>query len=281
MKTFICTNDEQLIPAKISRHILLKYTNLKPEDITILNESSFNELHDLYGSKYLRSGKWEIWNSTDMQRFTLLRFLVPELMSFSGHAIVMDPDIFLVKNKLPSLMEKISSTDVLCRKGVKENTNASSLMVLNCQNLRHWKLPNLIRMLKDGALDYDDLINIRFGAHRISYLDNSWNDFDNLDENTIFLHTTQKITQPWRKGLKMNSYVPKIFGIFKRDLIYRILKKPLRVGVEHPNEAINDLFFRYMRDAYKEKIISDDDIKIAIQKKFLRQDIYGKLHHSD
>ena len=108
-------------------------------------------------------------------------------------------------------------------------------------------------------------------------LDSSWNDFDNLNKDTIFLHTTQKVTQPWRKGLPLNSYIPPILGFIKRDFIYKILNKPLNVGVEHPNNAINKLFFSQLKVCVENNIISNSELKTAIDNGYIRDDIFQKI----
>ena len=67
-------------------------------------------------------------------------------------------------------------------------------------------MKKIINNLISGDEDYDNLINLRDHRLKLGVLDSSWNDFDNLNKDTIFLHTTQKVTQPWRKGLPLNSY---------------------------------------------------------------------------
>ena len=87
----------------------------KEEEIEIINEKNFNQLDRIKGEKYLRNKKWTEFRSDDMQRFTLLRYAIPELMGYKGEALVIDPDIFLVKNKLDELMPMLKDNALICR----------------------------------------------------------------------------------------------------------------------------------------------------------------------
>ena len=87
-------------------------------------------------------------------------------------------------------------------------------MLLNCLKLSHWKLTNFIEQMHSGKLDYDDLINLKLEDGKIGELESKWNEFDIIKENTILLHTTEKITQPWRTGLELNSLITPLFYIF-------------------------------------------------------------------
>ena len=148
---------------------------------------------------------------------------------------------------------------------------------MDCSKLRSWDMKKIINNLISGDEDYDNLINLRDHRLKLGVLDSSWNDFDNLNKDTIFLHTTQKVTQPWRKGLPLNSYIPPILGFIKRDLIYKILNKPLNVGVEHPNNAINKLFLSQLKVCVENNIISNSELKTAIDYGYIRDDIFQKI----
>ena len=74
---------------------------------------------------------------------------------------------------------------------------------------------DIIQDILSLNLDYYDLLNLQNTNLLIHELDHSWNDFDSMDERTKFLHLTQKITQPWRKGLKLNSYIPQFLASYQ------------------------------------------------------------------
>ena len=61
MKVFICTDDEQLISAKVSKSFILKFSSLHASDINIINEKDFfSELDAIKDNFYMRNGKWEL-----------------------------------------------------------------------------------------------------------------------------------------------------------------------------------------------------------------------------
>ncbi len=277
MKVFICTDDEQLISAKVSRSFLLKNSSLSKNDINIINEKDFSELDLIKDNYYLRKGNREYLKHNDLQRFTFLRFVVPSLMNYQGRALVIDPDIFLVRRGIDELDKLLLDNHILCRKGIKKGTYATSLMYLDCSKFKSWSLEKIIKDLVSGACDYDDLINLRNNKFKVGLIESYWNDFDNLSKNTIFLHTTQKVTQPWRKGLPLNSYIPPILGFIKRDFIYKMLNKPLNIGVDHPNRKINDLFLSQLRSCVIEKSISKSELEIAVSNGYIRKDIFQKI----
>ena len=91
-KIYICTNDEQLLCAKLAKFIIEKVNTHPINSIEIVHNRSFPVLKELSNQEYLRKGKREIYSPNDMQSFTFLRFAIPELMSFDGQALVIDPD---------------------------------------------------------------------------------------------------------------------------------------------------------------------------------------------
>ena len=277
MDVFICTNDEQLIGAKVSKFLLISSNYFKEHEIKIINEKDFEVLNLLKGKKFLRSNKIRIYDPNDMQNFTLLRFAVPELLEYKNNALVIDPDIFFIGGDPLAKIKYIEECDLLCRSGNNSGTHATSLMFLNCANLRSWRLEKIVEGLLDHTIDYNDLINLKNTSLRIKKLDKKWNDFDSLDHETIFLHTTQKVTQPWRKGLPLNSFIPPIFGFIQRDLIYKIFKKPLRIGVDHPKREVSEFFFRSLNEAIKNNFISRNEMLRFIDKGYVRQDIFNIL----
>ena len=112
--------------------------------VEIINEKNFNQLDKIKGKKYLRNKKWTEFRSDDMQRFTLLRYAIPELMGYKGEALVIDPDIFLVKDKLDELMPMLKDNALICRTGKQKGSFATSLMLLNCHKLQSWNLEKII-----------------------------------------------------------------------------------------------------------------------------------------
>lgn len=278
MKIFICTNDNQSIGAKVSKQSIINRSSFTAEDITILNESDYHDLKKFFSSSYMRRGRMTEHEKNDMQSFTLLRFMIPQLMGYTGRALVIDPDIFLVRDGLESLRDfPMEVFPIYARKGLTKGSWGSSVMLLNCQQLQHWKLSNFVTQMHEGLLDYDNLINLKNEQKNITFLENKWNEYDAIKKDTILLHTTEKITQPWRVGLKLNSAIKPLFGIFPRAPIYRLFGKNLTIGREHPEKIVTSFFMKELANCLKNRIISSDEIDRSIENNFLRSDIYQEL----
>lgn len=274
MKIFICSNNTQQIGAKVARHCILKRTDLDRHDVEIILEEDYSEMQKFFSKPYLRHGRMEIFKKHDMQSFTLLRFHIPKLMNYEDKAIVMDPDIFLVRGGFEYL-ESLSfdKFSIYARRGLKNNSWGSSLMLLSCNQLKHWSLENIISSLHSGLIDYDDLINLRLENNEIGELDKRWNEFDELNDKTIFLHTTEKRTQPWRAGLKLDSSIPPILRYIPRAPIYKLFGKDLTMGIEHPHEAITHFFMSELAECVAKEIITYKEISFAVDMKHIRPDI--------
>lgn len=274
MKIFICANNNQLVAAKVSRYSILNRSSFADSNVKILQESDFPQLKMFFSAPYKRKGKMIEHEKNDMQSFALLRFLIPELMNFQGIALVIDPDIFLVRQGLEKLLDfPIKEFPIHARKGLK-NLWSSSVMLLDCSQLNHWNLPNFIKQMHAGSLDYDDLMYLKIEEKKIGELEAKWNDFDIIKDNTILLHTTEKITQPWRTGLKLNSLIPPLFNIFPRAPIYKLFGKNLTIGREHPQKTVTKFFMKELQDCLREGVITHQELDQAIKDNFVRPDIY-------
>ena len=90
IKIFICTNDNQMIGAKVARNSIIKRSSFCENDVEILLESSIPSFQRFFTKPYLRKGRMIEFDKNDMQSFTLLRFHIPFLMKFQGSAFVID-----------------------------------------------------------------------------------------------------------------------------------------------------------------------------------------------
>ena len=277
MKIFICSNENQLIGAKVAKSSIIRRSKYSDNDIKIIQESDVPELGHFFSKPYLRRGIMGAFDKNDMQSFTLLRFYIPELLNYQGKALVLDPDIFLVQKGIEQLENfAFDSSPIYARRALKKNSWGSSVLLLSCEKLKHWSLKSFIQKLHKGEIDYDDLMNLRL-ENSVSPLQTKWNEFDDFKEDTILLHTTERLTQPWRAGLKLNSYIPPLFKFIPRAPIYKIFGKDLTIGREHPSLEVTQFFFKELSKCISENIISIDEIDFGIEKKFLRRDLKDKL----
>ena len=93
----------------------------------------------------------------------------------------------------------------------------------------------------------------------------------------MLLHTTERLTQPWRAGLKLNSTIKPFFKFIPKAPIYRLFGKDLTVGREHPNKEITKFFFNELSECISNNMVSINELDDAINKKFMRQDLKEKL----
>lgn len=273
MKIFICSNENQLIGAKVSKHSIIQRSHYSEEDVEIILESDVPQLNYFFSRPYLRGGRMLKFDKNDMQSFTLLRFYIPELLGYKGKALVIDPDVFLVREGLEQLEDfNFESSSIYARRGLQKNSWGSSVLLLSCKYLQHWSLQSFIDQLHLGQIDYDDLINLRY-EKSIAPLDTKWNEFDDIKSDTILLHTTEKLTQPWRAGLKLNSSIKPFLKFIPRVPLYKIFGKDLTLGREHPNQQVSNFFFEELSKCISKNLVSISDINSGIEKKFLREDL--------
>ena len=80
----------------------------------------------------------------------------------------------------------------------------SEMMLLNAKKV-NWNFKSLIEKLFNLELDYSDLMNLSFNENlKIKNIDKKYNSHDNINSDTVLLHTTNRLTQPWKEGLKIN-----------------------------------------------------------------------------
>ena len=280
-KVFIHTNNKQLLGAKLAKYAIKRNTNDESIKIDILNVDERNDFKEFVGKSYKRSGKKYYHVENDLQSFTLSRFLPPELMNYEGMSVVIDPDIFALRNMSELFNFEMDGKAVAaCRK--KDNWD-SSVMLMNNSMLKHWSMSEILSGLSNSKLDYNDVMTLKF-EDNVHELSRSWNDLDNLNEETSMLHTTNRLTQPWKTGLKIDfTRLPmkKYFGLIPREPIHFILgKRPSRYQ-QHPNKNIQNFFFELLKDALNENYISYEFLKEEILNKNLRKDIFKVMNEKN
>ncbi|MDC1164960.1 hypothetical protein OAT83_05410 [Gammaproteobacteria bacterium] len=276
-KIFICTNDSQLLGAKVAKSSILRYSSFAENQVEILEEKSFKEFHEIYNQLFLRNGQMIAFDPNDFQSFTLLRFHIPFLMNYQNKALVIDPDIFLVREGLEKIFESSKNSSISAIESIYDNFWDSSVMLLDCSRLKAWNLKNFITKIKIGEMDYQEILNLKFCGNQVSELESKWNQFDKILDSTILLHTTARISQPWRVGLKFNSYIKPILKIIPRKWIYKILGRPTDKGIEHPEAKVTNFFFNELEYALKNRHISMEYLRNAVKNNFIRKDIFEVL----
>ena len=278
MKVFIQSNKFQKLAAKVARYSFIKNGF---NDVEILDLESCDVLNRNIGKQYLRNGKLVSFEYNDLQSFTLLRFL-PHKIQSSGFCLVIDPDIFAIKNPLEKLRKIITKdVDIFCTE--INNQLRSEVMILNLEN-KIWDYNRLIEDLFNQRIDYSKLLNLSFFKNlKIKKLDIIFNHHDKINEETIFLHTSNRITQPWKEGLNINF---KTFFTNKYKIL-NLIKYFLRMNYDprvvskkflsHPNINVNNFIIKTFNEALKNKYVNKEELDLAVMNNYISTTFKDKL----
>ena len=282
---FIQTNHKQIVGAIVSEHSFRRFSRHNDEfDVRIMRIEDFPFFAEKEGETFLRGGKERTWMNDDLQSFTPTRFLPPQLMGFEGRAVVVDPDVFALEDVWTLFTMDMQGKAIWCRQRSKKDRDingdmATSVMLLDCAKLRHWDVERQFRSMFDGDLDYKDWVPLRLEPREsIGLLDNVWNDLDVLTRRTRFLHTTKRITQPWKTGLPVdfrpadkasvpvlgwaNSMRRKLFGEYALLGRYR----------RNPDKNQENLFFALLRECVEEGKVTIEQLHEEMAKNHVRHD---------
>jgi hypothetical protein len=284
---FIHTNDQQMLGAIVSAHSFRRQTR-QPErfEVRLLRLEQTPHLYAREGRSYLRMGKMATWHNADLQSFSPLRRMVPQLMGFEGRALVTDPDVFSVNGDVLELLDSdMHGKAIVCRnlpaeKGGGEGRWASSVMLLDCAKLAHWRWDEQIDALFAGTLDYKPWIQLADeDPQTIGDLPEVWNSFDKLEPETRLLHMTERLTQPWKTGLPVdfNTNFQGLGGRARRWLRSHGLLGGGRRYLPHPDPRQEAFFFERLKECMDSGEVSADAVRRAITERDLRGDAFELL----
>jgi hypothetical protein len=236
------------------------------------------------GQIYLRDGDKRPWLNDDLQSFTPLRFMPPELMGYQGRAVVIDPDVFAVGDVWELLSRDMEGHALMCRpksgsKG-KRGCLASSVMLLDCEKLKHWRVEEQFSEMFDFKRDYMDWVCLKLeDTDQIGLFENYWNDFDHLDAQTRLLHNTKRKTQPWKTGLPVDFRPADTFRLFPPRHWMRRARRALFGDYrfagkykEHPDPKQEQFFFGLLRECLDSGIVSESMIRDEMRHNHVRHD---------
>jgi hypothetical protein len=283
---FIHTNHKQIVGALVAEYALRRNSNNNDKfDVRIMHTHDFPFFKAREGQLYLRDGVKRTWLNDDLQSFTPTRFLPPELMGYKGRAVVIDPDIFAIADIWELLSRDMQGKAIMCRprsgtKGVIDRCLASSVMLLDCEKLSHWKVEEQFNELFEFRRDYMPWICLRMEDRAIIGLfENEWNDFDKLTAKTKMLHVTRRKTQPWKAGLPIDWRPAERFRLFppvawlmraRRHLFgeYALLGN----YKEHPDHNQTNLFFGLLKECLDKGIVTEDMLREEMKHNHVRHD---------
>ena len=300
---FIHTNDKQIVGAFVSMYSMKK-ASAHPDafDVKLIRLEETPHLNKRQGQLYLRKGKKAVWLNEDLQSFSPLRRSVPQLMNFHGRAVVVDPDVFAIGDIYELLTMDMQEKAIMCRhvsEGYKGNGHAfyaSSVMLLDCEKLDHWRWDEEIDLMFAGKLDYGPWIALRTeDPATIGEIGEDWNSFDRLTSDTKLLHTTERLTQPWKTGLPIdfdlttkpattNSAIPcgvlgRLLGLLSVE--GRGWVQPVSARYQpHPDPAQEKLFFDLLKEAVEAGYLEFTTLRKCIAEKDVRADALDILANS-
>ena len=286
---FVHTNHRQMVGALVSQYSL-KRNSRDPNafDVQIIDTKDHAFLHAREGQHYLRDGVQRQWLIEDLQSFTPLRFMPPELMGYEGRAVVIDPDVFAVGDVNELLTRDMEGKALMCRARKGPKSFASSVMLLDCAKLTHWRTAEQFDAMFESKLDYMDWICLKDEPREtIGLLEAQWNDFDHLDENTKLLHNTKRWNQPWKTGLPVDFTPTEGAGILRtlgwiRRARASLFGRYALLGQykRHWDPNQEHFFFGLLRECLDKGVISEAMLREEMERNHVRHDAFEVLERT-
>jgi len=273
-KAFICTNRKQILGAQLAKFCIERALGKEKIPVEIIVVEDIPAFQKFNGTAFKRGEKTQTYTFDDLQSFTLTRFMPPKLMGYEGHAFVIDPDIFALSNPL-ALFSYLQGNVAIaaCR---KKDVWDTSVMVLDCGKLSHWNVEDMLEKLKSGEHNYDEYMSLTSEKALIIELPRSWNSLDRIDDTTLMVHTTNRLTQPWKTGLPIDftrNRLPKIAGIIPREPLFSLMGKYPSTYQSHPDKKIEQFFFTLVRDALSSGAVTREQLEAQITEGNVRKDL--------
>ena len=287
---FIHTNHKQHLGALLSAYSL-KARSVNPDefDVRLIEHKDQTFMQAREGQLFLRDGDKRTWLNDDLQSFTPLRFMPPELMGYEGRALVIDPDIFAVADVCELLNRDMNGAAIMCRtksgrKG-RGGALATSVMLLDCAQLTHWNCEAAFDEMFSFKRDYMDWISLKLEDRAtVGLFEPKWNDFDHLDAQTGLLHNTKRKTQPWKTGLPVDYRMADTFQLFPPRHWFRRLRRALfgdygMAGTyqAHPDRGQERFFFDLLKECLVEGVVTEAMLREEMEANHLRHDACSLL----
>jgi hypothetical protein len=274
MNIYIQTNLRQFLASKVAAYSFIRFGH----HVELINFDESQILKNYLGKEYLRNGKLKTYKD-DLQSFTPLRFFAPTLNKNNDLILVIDPDIFAINDPKIILDHVTDDYDLYCTS--YNGILRSEMMLINAKKI-HWDFEQIMKELFELKIDYKDLMALSFDKKlKVRIIDNKFNSHDKITENTILLHTTDRITQPWKENLLIDFEIQN-----KTILNYlkHITRKTLGMKYEknivakryqkHPDNKVINIVKEIFLEAKKNKFITEQEIQFAIDNKFISEKIF-------
>jgi hypothetical protein len=290
---FIHTNHKQWLGAVVGQYALRRNSAHNDRfDVRIIHYNDHPFLRQREGELFLRDGGKRAWRSDDLQSFTPLRFMPPQLMGYQGRAVVIDPDVFAVGDVWELLSRDMQGHALMCRpksgaKG-KRGCLASSVMLLDCAELTHWRCEEQFNEMFELKRDYMQWVCLKYEApESIGLLQPQWNDFDHLDADTKMLHNTKRKTQPWKTGLPVDYRPADTFRLFPPKHWIRRARRAMfgDYGLagsyrHHPDPNQERFFFALVRECLDQGVLTEEMLREEMARNHLRHDALSLIERT-
>jgi hypothetical protein len=276
----IHTNDKQMLGALVSAHSYRRNSRSADAfEVRVFRAEDYPELQER-GHTLLRGGYVREWDPDDLQSFTPLRFAVPDEVGHQGLALVTDPDVFAVGDVGELFTRDLEGKAIWCRPrpGYDKITDplATSVMLLDCGKLPHWRFKEDLQALWDHRVDYLDWINLkREDLSTIGLLEPEWNDFDHLTPRTKLLHNTKRRTQPWKTGLPVDFTLRERRGLM--SLAMPIVRMVAPNYTRHPDRNQETYFYALLAEGLDTGAISREQVEKEVHLGHVRSDSFDLI----
>ena len=271
------TNAKQMLGALVSAYSFRRNSrNPRAFDVRVILAEDHPELQ-VRGRTFLRGGHEREWDPDDLQSFTPLRFSIPDLLGHRGLALVTDPDVFAVGDVGELLTRDLEGKAIWCRPlagyGTVSDRLATSVMLLDCAKLTHWRFDQNLADLWAHRLDYADWITLVHEDHAtVGLLESEWNDFDHLTERTKLLHNTKRRTQPWKTGLPVDFTLRERGGL--AGLALPIVQMIAPSYTRHPDRNQEAYFYALLAEGLDAGSIEREQVEKEVRLGHVRPDSF-------
>jgi hypothetical protein len=274
MNVYIQTNSKQFLASKVSAYSFVRFGH----NVKLMNFEESEILKKYLGKKYLKNGKLKTYEN-DLQSFTPLRFLAPTLNNNKDLILVIDPDIFAINDPKIILDNVNDNYDLYCTS--YNQILRSEMMLINAKKIQ-WNFEKIIKELFEFKIDYKDLMSLSFDTSlKIKIIENKFNSHDKITNNTILLHTTNRITQPWKEDLLIDfdignkTILNYLKNITKKTLGMKFDKSIIESKYQkHPDNMVINKIKEIFLEAKKKNFINDQEIQFAIKNKSISKKIF-------
>jgi lipopolysaccharide biosynthesis glycosyltransferase len=244
IKVFIGSGEASAVERKVLIYSIKKNTK-SDVDIYVFNGThDALEKNDEPPVRINMSLRAKYKNFTEFSNY---RFLIPSLCNYKGRAIFIDSDTICLGDMGDLFNQDMGNFDLLAKKDAYGHIGnerwALSVMLMDCEKCK-FDLEKYLDDVDEKKYTYTDFHQLspeflKYHKFNIGQMNPKWNDFDQCDANTKLIHYTNLYSQPWKS----------------------------------PGHKYGNLWFQYFKEALASGALTDDDVKKAILRSYVRKDL--------